>query len=132
MIAPFVALLGLFASLASTSTPAEWRQISSIYQIITDRFARTDNSTTAPCDLAAEDYCGGTWQGIINQLDYVQGMGFDAVRSHQLPHLFKNKPINVHVRFGYLLSLTTRLKGIMDTGPKIYTRRTQILELLMT
>ena len=24
-------------------------------------------------------YCGGTWQGIIQQLDYIQGMGFSAV-----------------------------------------------------
>lgn len=44
---------------------------------MTDRFARTDGSTTAPCDLL--DYCGGTWRGTINQLDYIQGMGFDAV-----------------------------------------------------
>ena len=24
-------------------------------------------------------YCGGTWQGIIKHLDYIQGMGFTAV-----------------------------------------------------
>jgi len=42
-----------------------------------DRFARTDGSTNATCDLG--DYCGGTWQGLINHLDYIQGMGFTAV-----------------------------------------------------
>jgi alpha-amylase len=25
-------------------------------------------------------YCGGSWEGIINNLDYIQNMGFDAVR----------------------------------------------------
>jgi alpha-amylase len=58
-------------------TPAQWRQ-ESIYQVITDRFARTDGSTTAACNI--NDYCGGTWQGLINKLDYIQGMGFTAVR----------------------------------------------------
>jgi hypothetical protein len=24
-------------------------------------------------------YCGGNWRGIINKLDYIQGMGFDAI-----------------------------------------------------
>lgn len=54
----------------------EW-QSQSIYQIITDRFAKTDNSTDACPDLGC--FCGGTWQGIINQLDYIQNMGFTAV-----------------------------------------------------
>ena len=53
-----------------------WRA-QSIYQVMTDRFARTDGSTTASCDLS--DYCGGTWQGIIKHLDYIQNMGFTAV-----------------------------------------------------
>ncbi|KAL4979105.1 glycoside hydrolase superfamily [Aspergillus desertorum] len=73
--------LALFLSLAATAlaaTPAEWRS-QSIYFLLTDRFARTDNSTTAECDTSAMKYCGGTWQGIINQLDYIQGMGFTAI-----------------------------------------------------
>lgn len=57
-------------------TPAQWRA-QSIYQVMTDRFARTDGSTTAACDL--NEYCGGTWQGLISRLDYVQQMGFTAV-----------------------------------------------------
>ena len=24
-------------------------------------------------------YCGGTWKGIENNLDYIAGMGFDAI-----------------------------------------------------
>jgi len=56
----------------------QWRS-RSIYQVITDRFARTDGSTSATCDSSKGLYCGGTWQGLINKLDYISGMGFDAV-----------------------------------------------------
>ncbi|KAK2795310.1 hypothetical protein FQN51_000495 [Onygenales sp. PD_10] len=63
---------------AIAATPAEWRS-QSIYFLLTDRFARTDGSTTATCNTDDRIYCGGTWQGIINQLDYIQGMGFTAI-----------------------------------------------------
>ena len=46
---------------------------------MTDRFARTDGDINAPCDPIAGPYCGGTWRGIIDKLDYIQGMGFDAI-----------------------------------------------------
>lgn len=61
---------------ASALTPAEWRT-QSVYQIMTDRFARSDGSTAACNDLG--NYCGGTYQGIINKLDYIQDMGFTAI-----------------------------------------------------
>jgi alpha-amylase len=72
-------LFGLFylIGLVQCLTPAQWRS-QSIYQVLTDRFARTDGSTTASCDV--NKYCGGTWQGIIKKLDYIQQMGFTAVR----------------------------------------------------
>ncbi|KAL4803699.1 glycoside hydrolase superfamily [Aspergillus unguis] len=73
----FTTLLSLAAT-ALAATPADWRS-QSIYFLLTDRFARTDNSTTADCNTSAGRYCGGSWQGIINQLDYIQGMGFTAI-----------------------------------------------------
>ncbi|OJJ67021.1 hypothetical protein ASPBRDRAFT_48554 [Aspergillus brasiliensis CBS 101740] len=51
----------------------------SVYQIVTDRFARSDNSTTAACNASQGNYCGGSFQGIINKLDYIQDLGFDAI-----------------------------------------------------
>jgi alpha-amylase len=51
----------------------------SVYQVVTDRFARSDNSTTASCEAGKGDYCGGSFQGIIHRLDYIQELGFDAV-----------------------------------------------------
>ncbi|KAL2158581.1 hypothetical protein VTH06DRAFT_4348 [Thermothelomyces fergusii] len=62
----------------SALSAAEWRK-QSIYQVVTDRFARSDLSTTAPCNTADQAYCGGTWRGLISKLDYIQGMGFTAV-----------------------------------------------------
>ena len=73
--------LSLLAVGVHSLTPAQWRS-QSVYQVMTDRFARTDGSTTAACNLA--NYCGGTWQGLINHLDYIQGMGFTAVRAPAL------------------------------------------------
>lgn len=60
------------------ATPDEWRS-RSIYQVMTDRFARTDLSTSTPCVTSDRLYCGGTWSGLISRLDYIQGMGFDAI-----------------------------------------------------
>lgn len=62
--------------IVSCLSAAEWRS-QSIYQVMTDRFARTDGSTSASCNLNA--YCGGTWQGLISKLDYIQQMGFTAL-----------------------------------------------------
>jgi len=64
--------------MAFAATADDWRS-RSIYQVTTDRFARSDGSTTATCDTGDQVYCGGSWAGITDQLDYIQGMGFDAV-----------------------------------------------------
>lgn len=68
----------LVGAAVTALSPAEWRT-QSVYQVVVDRFARTDGSTTAPCDSAKQVHCGGTWRGLINKLDYIQGMGFTAV-----------------------------------------------------
>ncbi|KAF2166514.1 carbohydrate-binding module family 20 protein [Zasmidium cellare ATCC 36951] len=68
--------LALLFGAAAGLTPAQWR-CQSVYQVLTDRFALTSGSTTAACNWGS--YCGGTWQGLINKLDYVKGMGFTAV-----------------------------------------------------
>ncbi|EFQ26432.1 alpha amylase [Colletotrichum graminicola] len=62
----------------SALSPAEWRS-QTIYQVMTDRFARSDGSTTAPCNMEEQAYCGGTWRGIAQRLDYIQGLGATAI-----------------------------------------------------
>lgn len=63
---------------ALAATAEQWRG-RAIYELVTDRFARTDGSTTAACNTADRKFCGGSWRGLINKLDYIKGMGFDAV-----------------------------------------------------
>ncbi|GAB7358647.1 hypothetical protein MBLNU230_g3877t1 [Neophaeotheca triangularis] len=63
---------------ALAASPEQWRS-RSIYQVLTDRFARADGSTTADCNPGIGRFCGGSWRGIIRRLDYIQALGFDAV-----------------------------------------------------
>ena len=80
-----VAALLLGVSLQHTKD--EWKS-RTIYQIITDRFWRTDGST-APCgDLGK--YCGGTFKGIQSKLSYIKDMGFDAIWISPIPENFGN------------------------------------------
>ncbi|KAF8332149.1 glycoside hydrolase family 13 protein [Amanita rubescens] len=60
------------------ATAEEWRG-RSIYQVVTDRFATTDPNNGTHCDTSDRKYCGGTWSGLIQHLDYIQDLGFDAV-----------------------------------------------------
>jgi len=40
-----------------------------VYQVLTDRFAK-DNAGGGACTNLS-NYCGGTWKGIQNNLDYI-------------------------------------------------------------
>ena len=64
----------LLLPIISCKTKEEWKS-RAIYQLLTDRFSRT--SDTGDCNLST--YCGGNYQGIIQHLDYIKGMGFDAI-----------------------------------------------------
>lgn len=74
-LARSAAILDVISATHALSTE-DW-QAQSIYQVITDRFARSDNGTDDCADLGT--YCGGDWTGLVNQLDYIQAMGFTAV-----------------------------------------------------
>ena len=47
-------------------------------RIIFDRFALPDGADTTACDPAAQTWCGGTWNTIRANLDYIQNAGFTA------------------------------------------------------
>jgi alpha-amylase len=68
-------LLLSLAILIQGRTISEWKS-RTIYQIITDRFSQ-GGKTGGGCDLST--YCGGTFRGIMNNLDYITGMGFNAI-----------------------------------------------------
>lgn len=52
----------------------------SVYFLIIDRFARAGAGPDYPeCTGVTPKFCGGNIQGIIERLDYIQGMGFDCI-----------------------------------------------------
>ncbi|KAK4101328.1 glycoside hydrolase family 13 protein [Parathielavia hyrcaniae] len=81
--AAIAAALG-FAGVASAANATEWKS-RSIYQVMIDRYALTDGSTDATCEM--HEFCGGTWRGLLNNLDYIQDMGFTAL---QISPIVKN------------------------------------------
>ena len=58
-----------------------WLSLS--VQLLTDRFAQ-EGGANSPCgDLS--NYCGGTFKGIISKLDYIQGLGVNAIWISPIP-----------------------------------------------
>lgn len=68
---------------------AEWRS-RSIYQMLTDRFSPS-NFSYHQCleqpmvENVIRNYCGGTYRGAIDQLDYVVQLGFNAIWISPIP-----------------------------------------------
>jgi len=81
-----------FSGIAAAANITEWKS-RSVYQLMVDRFARTDGSITATCE--AHLFCNGTWKGLTNNLDYIQDMGFTAI---QISPVVKN--IDDHTAVG--------------------------------
>ncbi|KAJ7093161.1 glycoside hydrolase family 13 protein [Mycena epipterygia] len=63
---------------ALAATAEQWRS-RSIYQIITDRFALSPGTVVNECVLSEQTWCGGTWNSIRENLDYIQNAGFTAI-----------------------------------------------------
>lgn len=65
-----VAVALAFSGLSAAANITEWKS-RSIYQVMIDRYARTDGSTDHKCETHL--FCGGTWAGLRKKLDYIQG-----------------------------------------------------------
>ena len=92
----------LITTVLCAHSTKEWRS-RSIYQLLTDRFATTDGSTEECLDLL--DYCGGTFKGIENNLDYIQGMGFNAIWISPIPENFPGSYHGYHATDWYEINL---------------------------
>lgn len=74
----------LASPLVSAATAEEWKT-RNIYQLLTDRFAPPSDAAPAltggagDCTIGSQTWCGGTWRSIMTKLDYIQGMGIDAI-----------------------------------------------------
>lgn len=72
-----LALGSALAAAASAADTNAWKG-RAVYQVLTDRYAKSGGNQGGACsDLS--NYCGGTWKGMEENLDYIQGMGFDAI-----------------------------------------------------
>lgn len=67
----------------------EWRS-RSIYQMLTDRFSPSNHSyihciEQPLTEKSLRHYCGGTYRGAIDQLDYISELGFTALWISPIP-----------------------------------------------
>ena len=80
MNVPFVSIFIFLCCLLGrdeAKTAEEWKS-RIIYQLLTDRFAHTDNDPSSRCsDLRG--WCGGTFKGIQRRLDYIEQLGANAI-----------------------------------------------------
>ena len=70
-------LAALAAVPSALAADADAWKSRNIYFALTDRFATGEDGGSECGDLSK--YCGGTWKGLEKNLDYIQGMGFDAI-----------------------------------------------------
>ncbi|KAG2041437.1 glycoside hydrolase family 13 protein [Suillus americanus] len=73
-----VALLAFALPLAYAATADQWRG-RSIYQVIIDRYALPGGADPNQCPPGTRTWCGGTWNSLRQNLDYIQNAGFTAV-----------------------------------------------------
>ncbi|KAK7432932.1 hypothetical protein QQZ08_000403 [Neonectria magnoliae] len=70
--------LALLSTQVLSADTAAWKS-RNIYFVLTDRIARSsDDSGGGSCGNLGS-YCGGTFKGLESKLDYIRGMGFDAI-----------------------------------------------------
>lgn len=135
-----VILLQLSLVLAANTTA--WKS-RNIYFALTDRIARneSDGGGSSCSDLG--QYCGGTFKGLQSKLDYIRGMGFDAIwitpvvesmwRGHNTLELkgdfFYHFPVQLT---DYALSFQITRVDTTDTGPRTSMPSTTSMARLMT
>jgi len=67
-----------FTSLISAADTNAWKS-RSIYFVLTDRIARSSSDAGGGSCGDLGNYCGGTFKGLESKLDYIKGLGFDAI-----------------------------------------------------
>jgi alpha-amylase len=74
-----IALLSLLFTVTSHGKSAEEWKKRAVYQLVTDRFAK-GSGDRSNCDLSRQPYyCGGDFDGIKKNLQYIKNLGFDAI-----------------------------------------------------
>ncbi|KAF4120865.1 alpha-amylase [Geosmithia morbida] len=73
-----LAVAAQLPALAWAGSAAEWKS-RNIYFALTDRIARSSDDQGGSSCGNLGNYCGGTWKGLEGKLDYIKGMGFNAI-----------------------------------------------------
>ncbi|KAJ3528036.1 hypothetical protein NM688_g8046 [Phlebia brevispora] len=98
------------------ATADQWRS-RSIYQVITDRYALPRGADPTKCNPARQTWCGGTWNTLRENLDYIQNAGFTAVwispvsQNYQGPRTAYGDPYH-----GYWIADVTQLNERFGTA----------------
>ncbi|KAI8941514.1 hypothetical protein NX059_002729 [Plenodomus lindquistii] len=74
----FLTFLLHVTALVTAADTSAWKS-RSIYFVLTDRIARSSSDTGGNACGNLGKYCGGTFQGLQSKLDYIKGLGFDAI-----------------------------------------------------
>jgi len=74
----FLTLIVYFVSFSAAADTNAWKS-RSIYFVLTDRIARSSSDTGGGSCGNLGNYCGGTFKGLESKLDYIKGLGFDAI-----------------------------------------------------
>ncbi|PGG95760.1 hypothetical protein AJ79_09888 [Helicocarpus griseus UAMH5409] len=120
-----LAIFFCIARLALGANTEDWKP-RSIYQVFTDRFARTDGSTSAKCDTEEGLFCGGTWRGLINHLDYIQNMGFDAIMISPVSESIEGRVSYGEAYHGYWIRDLYQLNGHFGSRDDLLDLREQL------
>ncbi|KAI2615972.1 glycoside hydrolase family 13 protein [Hypoxylon sp. NC1633] len=78
MFWPTLALFSQLIPRALSADVAAWKSRNT-YFVLTDRVARNSGDSGGGSCGDLSNYCGGTFQGLQSKLDYIAGMGFDAI-----------------------------------------------------
>ncbi|KAH9483823.1 Alpha-amylase A [Psilocybe cubensis] len=112
----FSLLSALSLPLVNAATADQWRG-RSIYQIIVDRYALPEGADPTACNPAQQSFCGGTWNTIRDNLDYIQNAGFTAVwispvnQNYEGPRSAYGDPYH-----GYWIADATKLNSRFGTA----------------
>jgi alpha-amylase len=71
-------ILFYITSVVTAADTSAWKS-RSIYFVLTDRIARSSSDTGGGSCNNLGNYCGGTFKGLESKLDYIKGLGFDAI-----------------------------------------------------
>lgn len=78
LLQAFLTLLLHLTTLVTAADTSAWKS-RSIYFVLTDRIARSSSDAGGASCGNLGNYCGGTFKGLESKLDYIKGLGFDAI-----------------------------------------------------